>query len=49
MVKIRFFRADNQIKHCRIKREGRLYIIGNEEFESLPELIEFYEKRPLYK
>lgn len=43
------FRAENNIKHCRIKKEGRLYMIGNEEFESLTELIEFYEKNPLYR
>lgn len=43
------FRAENIIKHCRIKTEGRLFMIGNEEFESLTELIEFYEKHPLYK
>ncbi|XP_046911118.2 1-phosphatidylinositol 4,5-bisphosphate phosphodiesterase gamma-1 [Dermatophagoides farinae] len=43
------FRAENIIKHCRIKKEGRLYMIGNEEFESLTELIEFYEEHPLYK
>ncbi|KPM07322.1 phospholipase C gamma-like protein 1 [Sarcoptes scabiei] len=43
------FRAESYIKHCRIKKEGRLYLIGNEEFESLTDLIEFYQKNPLYK
>ncbi|CAG2109981.1 unnamed protein product, partial [Medioppia subpectinata] len=43
------FRAENKIKHCRIKREGRLYLIGSAEFESLTELIEYYEKNPLYR
>ena len=43
------FRAENKIKHCRIKREGSLYLIGNEEFNSLTQLIEYYEKNPLYK
>ncbi|KAJ3660815.1 hypothetical protein Zmor_005246 [Zophobas morio] len=43
------FRADRKIKHCRIKLEGRLYTIGNVEFESLVELINYYENHPLYK
>ncbi|CAG2103251.1 unnamed protein product [Medioppia subpectinata] len=43
------FRAENKIKHCRIKHEGRLYIIGNIQYESLVELISFYEKHPLYR
>uniref|UniRef100_A0A1Y1KG69 1-phosphatidylinositol 4,5-bisphosphate phosphodiesterase gamma n=1 Tax=Photinus pyralis TaxID=7054 RepID=A0A1Y1KG69_PHOPY len=42
------FRADKKIKHCRIKLEGRLYTIGNVEFESLVELISYYEHHPLY-
>ncbi|GJQ70950.1 small-wing [Trypoxylus dichotomus] len=43
------FRADKKIKHCRIKREGRLYTIGTAEFESLVELINYYEQFPLYR
>ncbi|XP_026461252.1 1-phosphatidylinositol 4,5-bisphosphate phosphodiesterase gamma-1-like [Ctenocephalides felis] len=43
------FRADKKIKHCRIKLEGRLYTLGTSEFESLVELINYYEKHPLYK
>ncbi|RWS14774.1 1-phosphatidylinositol 4:5-bisphosphate phosphodiesterase gamma-1-like protein [Dinothrombium tinctorium] len=43
------FRAEDKIKHCRIKQEGRLFVIGNAEFESLVELINWYEKFPLYK
>lgn len=43
------FRAENKIKHCRIKQEGRLFLIGNTQYESLVELINFYEKYPLYK
>ncbi|XP_044272158.1 1-phosphatidylinositol 4,5-bisphosphate phosphodiesterase gamma-1 isoform X2 [Tribolium madens] len=43
------FRADKKIKHCRIKLEGRLYTIGNVEFESLVELINYYENHPLYR
>ncbi|KAL8594295.1 hypothetical protein ACOMHN_000997 [Nucella lapillus] len=43
------FRAESKIKHCRIKLEGRLYMIGNVQFESLVELVNYYEKNPLYK
>ncbi|XP_019759127.2 1-phosphatidylinositol 4,5-bisphosphate phosphodiesterase gamma-1 [Dendroctonus ponderosae] len=43
------FRADRKIKHCRIKLEGRLYTIGSVEFESLVELINYYENHALYR
>ncbi|XP_076449870.1 1-phosphatidylinositol 4,5-bisphosphate phosphodiesterase gamma-1-like [Babylonia areolata] len=43
------FRAEGKIKHCRIKLEGRLFVMGNVQFESLVELVAHYEKNPLYK
>lgn len=43
------FRAEGKIKHCRIKQEGRLYIIGTAQFESLIDLVSYYEKNPLYR
>ncbi|XP_052233156.1 1-phosphatidylinositol 4,5-bisphosphate phosphodiesterase gamma-1-like [Dreissena polymorpha] len=43
------FRAEGKIKHCRIRQEGRLFTIGDAEFESLTELVHYYEKNPLYK
>lgn len=43
------FRAEGKIKHCRIKQEGRLFTIGNAQFESLTKLVEHYEKYPLYR
>ncbi|XP_011505251.1 PREDICTED: 1-phosphatidylinositol 4,5-bisphosphate phosphodiesterase gamma-1 [Ceratosolen solmsi marchali] len=43
------FRAENIIKHCRIKLEGRLYTIGTFQFESLVDLVNYYERHPLYK
>ncbi|XP_054273965.1 1-phosphatidylinositol 4,5-bisphosphate phosphodiesterase gamma-1-like [Macrosteles quadrilineatus] len=42
------FRAEKKIKHCRIKVEGRLYTIGTVQFESLVELVSYYERHPLY-
>lgn len=44
-----YFRAHKKIKHCRIKLEGRLYTIGLKQFESLVELIKYYEHNYLYK
>nr|XP_032834828.1 1-phosphatidylinositol 4,5-bisphosphate phosphodiesterase gamma-1-like [Petromyzon marinus] len=44
------FRAEGKIKHCRIQREGRLFMLGSSaEFESLLELVCYYERRPLYR
>ncbi|XP_022122314.2 1-phosphatidylinositol 4,5-bisphosphate phosphodiesterase gamma-1 isoform X1 [Pieris rapae] len=43
------FRTEREIKHCRIRQEGRLYTIGTVKFESLVELVSYYEKNPLYK
>ncbi|XP_022652107.1 1-phosphatidylinositol 4,5-bisphosphate phosphodiesterase gamma-1-like isoform X2 [Varroa jacobsoni] len=43
------FRADGGIKHCRIRQEGRLFILGNAHFESLADLIAHFEKHTLYK
>ncbi|KPJ09210.1 1-phosphatidylinositol-4,5-bisphosphate phosphodiesterase gamma-1 [Papilio machaon] len=43
------FRTEKEIKHCRIRLEGRLYTIGTVKFESLVELVSYYEKNPLYK
>ncbi|XP_051929498.1 1-phosphatidylinositol 4,5-bisphosphate phosphodiesterase gamma-1-like isoform X2 [Hippocampus zosterae] len=44
------FRAEGKIKHCRIQQEGRLFMLGSSaEFESLVDLVSYYEKRPLYR
>ena len=43
------FRAGNKIKHCLIKGDGRLFIIGMANFESLVDLVNYYEKHPLYR
>ena len=42
-------RAEGKIKHCRIKQEGRLFYIGTAQFESLVELVNYYERNPLYR
>lgn len=43
-------RAEGKIKHCRIQQEGRLFMLGSSaEFESLVDLVNYYEKHPLYR
>ena len=42
-------RAEGKIKHCRIKQEGRLFTIGTASFESLVDLVSYYEKNSLYR
>uniref|UniRef100_H2ZL30 Phosphoinositide phospholipase C n=1 Tax=Ciona savignyi TaxID=51511 RepID=H2ZL30_CIOSA len=37
------------IKHCRIKQGSRLFEIGNATFETLCDVISFYEKNTLYR
>ena len=41
--------AEKKIKHCLVKQEGRLFLIGTAQFESLVDLIHYYEKHPLYR
>uniref|UniRef100_A0A3B3C9A1 1-phosphatidylinositol 4,5-bisphosphate phosphodiesterase gamma n=1 Tax=Oryzias melastigma TaxID=30732 RepID=A0A3B3C9A1_ORYME len=44
------FRAEGKIKHCRIQQEGRLFMLGSSaEFESLVDLVSYYERHPLYR
>lgn len=43
------FRAEGKIKHCRIKKEGRMFQIGDKEFSKLTDLVSFYETYPLYR
>ncbi|XP_063235452.1 1-phosphatidylinositol 4,5-bisphosphate phosphodiesterase gamma-1 [Bacillus rossius redtenbacheri] len=43
------FRAEKEIKHCRVRVEGRLYAIGTLQFESLVDLVSYYEHHPLYR
>ncbi|GAV05052.1 hypothetical protein RvY_15239-2 [Ramazzottius varieornatus] len=43
------FRGESQIKHCRISRDGRLFVLSSALFETLVDLIDYYEKTPLYR
>lgn len=38
------------VKHCRIHKEGSMYVLGSSsEFESLVELVNYFRKKPLYR
>ncbi|XP_041965312.1 1-phosphatidylinositol 4,5-bisphosphate phosphodiesterase gamma-2 [Alosa sapidissima] len=44
------FRGDGMVKHCRIQKEGTMYVLGSSsEFESLVELVNYFRKYPLYR
>ncbi|XP_060892389.1 1-phosphatidylinositol 4,5-bisphosphate phosphodiesterase gamma-2-like isoform X1 [Labrus mixtus] len=44
------FRGDGKVKHCRIKKEGSMYLLGTTtEFVSLVELVNYFKKKPLYR
>ncbi|RXM29565.1 1-phosphatidylinositol 4,5-bisphosphate phosphodiesterase gamma-2 [Acipenser ruthenus] len=44
------FRGDGKVKHCRIQKEGNVYVLGSStEFESLVELVNYFRKKPLYR
>ncbi|KAG7228240.1 hypothetical protein INR49_009100 [Caranx melampygus] len=38
-----------KIKHCRVQQEGQTVVLGTSEFDSLVDLISYYEKHPLYR
>ncbi|CDW60345.1 SH2 and EF-hand like and PI-PLC-Y and PI-PLC-X do main containing protein [Trichuris trichiura] len=43
------FRVDGLIKHCRLKHEGRLFVVGDHQFESLNWVVDYYSKNELYR
>ncbi|XP_028308700.1 1-phosphatidylinositol 4,5-bisphosphate phosphodiesterase gamma-1 isoform X2 [Gouania willdenowi] len=43
------FRAEGKIKHCRVQQEGQMVVLGTSEFDSLVDLISYFEKHPLYR
>uniref|UniRef100_A0A4W4FEC6 1-phosphatidylinositol 4,5-bisphosphate phosphodiesterase gamma n=1 Tax=Electrophorus electricus TaxID=8005 RepID=A0A4W4FEC6_ELEEL len=44
------FRCESMVKHCRIHKDGAMYVLGTtSEFESLVELVNYYRKKPLYR
>ncbi|XP_069019306.1 1-phosphatidylinositol 4,5-bisphosphate phosphodiesterase gamma-2 isoform X1 [Embiotoca jacksoni] len=44
------FRGDGMVKHCRIEKEGNMYLLGTTtEFESLVELVNYFRKKSLYR
>ncbi|XP_066570053.1 1-phosphatidylinositol 4,5-bisphosphate phosphodiesterase gamma-2 isoform X2 [Amia ocellicauda] len=44
------FRGDGMVKHCRIQKEGSMFVLGTStEFESLVELVNYFRTKPLYR
>ncbi|TRY87126.1 hypothetical protein DNTS_008186 [Danionella cerebrum] len=44
------FRGEGKVKHCRIHKDGSMYVLGtSSEFESLVELVDYFRKKPLYR
>uniref|UniRef100_A0A3P9IE20 1-phosphatidylinositol 4,5-bisphosphate phosphodiesterase gamma n=1 Tax=Oryzias latipes TaxID=8090 RepID=A0A3P9IE20_ORYLA len=43
------FRAEGKIKHCRVQQEGQTVQLGTSEFDSLVDLVSYFEKHPLYR
>uniref|UniRef100_A0A8B9KDV3 Phosphoinositide phospholipase C n=1 Tax=Astyanax mexicanus TaxID=7994 RepID=A0A8B9KDV3_ASTMX len=44
------FRCEDMVKHCRIHKDGPMYVLGtSSEFESLVELVNYFRKKPLYR
>lgn len=45
-----YYRGEGMVKHCRIHKEGSMYVLGtSSEFESLVELVNYFRKKPLYR
>jgi len=43
------FRVEREIKHCRVKEDGRLLIVQNQKFESIERLVAYYSSHAFYK
>uniref|UniRef100_A0A8C9WC87 Phosphoinositide phospholipase C n=1 Tax=Scleropages formosus TaxID=113540 RepID=A0A8C9WC87_SCLFO len=43
------FWRSGKIKHCRLQQERQMVVLGTSEFDSLVELVSYYEKHPLYR
>ncbi len=42
-------RAEGKIRHCRFQEEASQFTIGSATFETMTELISYYENNPLYR
>lgn len=42
-------RAEGKIKHCRVQQDGQTLMLGTSEFDSLVDLISYYEHQFLYR
>ena len=44
-----YYRAEGKVKHCRVHEDDGQFTIGSATFDSLSELVSYYEKNPLYR
>lgn len=49
IIAVNFYRAEGKVRHCRIQVENGQYMIGSATFDSLTELVQYYESNPLYR
>ncbi|CAL8091039.1 unnamed protein product [Orchesella dallaii] len=43
------FRVENQLKHCRVKEDGRLLVVSVQRFENIEKLVTYYSTHSFYK
>jgi phosphatidylinositol phospholipase C gamma-1 len=43
------FQAEGKVKHCQVKKDGRMFVVGDSEFDSLVAMVKYYFKNPLYR
>ena len=48
-VDLLFCRVEGKVKHCRIEVEGDQYMLGSAAFNSLTELVQYYEVHPVFR
>ena len=43
------YRVEGKVKHCRIEVEDEQYMLGSAAFDSLTELVQYYEMNPVFR
>ena len=46
---LNYYRVEGKVKHCRIEVEDDQYMLGSASFESLTELVQYYEMNPVFR
>ena len=48
-LNLNYYRVEGKVKHCRIEVEDDQYMLGSASFESLTELVQYYEMNPVFR